>query len=104
MAKKISGERSLKVGKKTYTLRFGFDEMGQVEDRYGNFKGILIEISGGKARYSLMAFILSDMAKIPPTKAFAIMMENQEKVLQVIAEVILVTVNPEKVKGNNSGE
>lgn len=104
MAKKISGERSLKVGKETYTLRFGFDEMGQVEDRYGPFNAIQIEISSGKARYTLLAFILSEMARIPPTEAFAILMEYPTEALTCIVEVIMATVNPENKKGRNSGE
>ena len=104
MAKKISGERSLKVGGKTYTLRLGFDETSEIEDRYGSFPKLMQEIATYEPRLSMLAFVLSQMIKVEPTKAFAIMMEDRDKVFGVIVEAILATLNPENEKGSNSGE
>jgi len=104
MARKISGERSLKVGKKTYTLRLGFDEVSAIEDRYGSFVKLMQEVATHEPRLSMLAFVLSQMISVEPTKAYTIMMENRDEVLGTIVEVMLATLNPENKKGSNSGE
>lgn len=104
MARRISGERSVKIGKKTYTLRLGFDEMSQIEDRYGSMMKLLDELCQPGARLSLLAFIFSQMAGITETKAFALSMEFKIKVYEGITSVLMATLNPESEKSSKSGE
>lgn len=104
MARRISGERSVKLGKKTYALRLGFDETSAIEDRYGSMTILLDELCKPGARLSLLAFIFSQMAGVTETKAFALSMEFKVEVYKGLTSVLLATLNPENEKGSKSGE
>jgi len=104
MAKLISGERSLKVGGETYTLRLGFDALSAIEDRYGSIITIMADISRGDPKLSLLSYIFSCTANLDQTRAFAISMEYKREVFECIIEVINATLNPEKETASKSGE
>ena len=104
MARRISGERSLKVGGKTYTLRLDFDALSAIEDRYGSIIKIITEFSDGQPKLSLLAFMFCHTARINQTKAYSLTMEFNSDVFTGMLEVISATLNPEKEKGSGSGE
>jgi len=104
MARKIAGERSLKIGKKTYTLRLGFEELSTIEDRYGSIITTIAEFTSGEPKISVLAFIFAQAARLDTTEAFRLCMENRSDVFASVIEVIMATLNPEGEKGSNSGE
>ena len=94
----------MKLGKKTYTLRLGFDETSAIEDRYGSMMKLLDELCAPGASLSLLAFMFAQMAGIPETKAFALSMEFKVDVYKALTSVLLATLNPENKIGPKSGE
>ena len=104
MAKQISGERSLKAGDETYTLRLDFEAMSSIEDYIdGPLLGFLNSLGQGvMPKLSVISFILGALAKIETSDAWRLIQEvGLYKAMEAITDVLKATLDPEGLpKGN----
>ena len=99
MARKISGERSLKVGGKTYTLRLSFDALEEIEDKYGSIVDLFN--TNKSMRLSVIYFLFAKMANVDPQQAMSICNQGDlGDVSELIGEVMAATLNPEGKSGD----
>lgn len=100
----ILGEKSLKVGEKTYILRLEFELIKKFELQFG--PRTIWEFFGyGFPPATEIVYILCGMAGIKEKEAFSIINTlGVEEVLATIKEVGADTLNPEKTVGEEKGE
>lgn len=98
MARRISGERSIKIGNKSYTLRLSFDVLEEIEDKYGS---IIDLFNGNKSmKLSVIYFLFAKMADVDTEKAMNICNQGDlGEVSELIGEVMAATLNPENQTG-----
>lgn len=103
MARRISGERSIKVGNKSYTLRLSFDALEEIEDKYGSI--IDLFNSNKNTRVSVIYFLFAKMVGVDAQKAMDICNQSDfGEISELIGEVMAATLNPEnKTGGKKSG-
>lgn len=98
MARRISGERSIKIGNKSYTLRLSFDVLEEIEDKYGSI--IDLFINKNNVRVSVIYFMFAKMVGIDVQKAMDICNQSDfGNISELIGEVMSATLNPENQTG-----
>ena len=98
MARRISGERSIKICDKSYTLRLSFDTLEEIEDKYGS----LLTLFNTKKlmKLTVLYFIFAKMANVGSQKAMDICINGDfGAISEAIGDVISATLNPEKKTG-----
>lgn len=95
MAKRVSGERRIKVGTKTYTLRLDFAALADIEDSVG---GPITDYLQKKAapKLSELSTLFASLAHIEPEAAWGVIQEyGMPETMQIVTEVIVSTLMPE---------
>lgn len=102
MTKRVSGERSLKVGRKTYKLRLDFAAIAEVEDKLNCSILELITMGNNPKMSKLIVLVSAMMKKTEDDVIQIIQTVGIEPVLTVALEVFAATfADPD---GEDQGE
>lgn len=96
MAKRISGEQSIKIGSKTYTLRLDFQALADIED---HLDGPITDYFQRKASPKLtdVAILFASLAHIERAEAWeAVKANGLPESLAVVTAVVVKTLMPEE--------
>lgn len=95
MAKRVSGERSIKVGSKTHVLRLDFQALADIEDF---IDGPITDYFKRKKepRLKEIAALFGYLAHIPPEDAWEVVKAyGLPESVEIITECIISTLMPE---------
>lgn len=100
MVKRISGERSLKIGAKNYTLRLSFKALEDIEVKYGSILDLFNPSDGENIKLSVIYYTFSKMVGISPEDGMVICnLGMLGEISETIGDVLAATLNPEKQTG-----